>query len=439
MVKLLYFFIKAYNSQQKGKAMKKFKYSALLTLPLVFSFGAEALENANNYTLEQVVVFSRHGLRAPLASPNSALGKVTPQQWPQWDTPASYLTTRGGALESYFGHYFKEWLADNQLIKEDTCPTDKEVLFYSNSLQRTIATAQYFAVGAFPGCLVPIVHKEKLGTMDATFNPIIKDSRDAFKKAATDSINTVAGAGGVDGLNQRLKPIYQDMMNIIEYKQSADCLQDKKCDLMEQPTAIKIVAEQEPGISGPLRVGTSIADAFILQYYEGSPLKDIAWGKIKNHDQFEQLVSIKEYYNTVTFSSPVVAKAVSHNLVKYIDDTFAKGADAAKFTFLVGHDSNVASLFSAIGVNPYQLPHQFETTPIGGKVLFEKWKDNITGEQLIKIEYVYQSVEQLTEMQPLNRANPPQRVVLSLANCPINAQGFCSYDKFKAHLDEVIK
>ncbi|MGL9750311.1 MAG: histidine-type phosphatase [Symbiopectobacterium sp.] len=95
-------------------------------------------------------MFSRHGLRAPLASPSSVLGKVTPDAWSQWDTPQqSYLTTRGGVLEAYFGHYFSEWLVDNRLLAADTCPTDKDVSFYANSLQRTISTAQYFAVGAF--------------------------------------------------------------------------------------------------------------------------------------------------------------------------------------------------------------------------------------------------------------------------------------------------
>ncbi|QIQ21274.1 bifunctional glucose-1-phosphatase/inositol phosphatase [Zophobihabitans entericus] len=418
--------------------MRKFKYSALLALPLVFSCVAEAAENANNYTLEQVVVFSRHGLRAPLASPSSALGKVTPNEWPQWDTPSSYLTTRGGALEAYFGHYFSEWLVDTKLLQADVCPTEKDVYFYANSLQRTIATAQYFSVGAFPGCIVPVYHKEKLGTMDATFNPIIRNDTPEFKQKAIDSINAAAGPGGVIGLNERLKPIYEDMSKVINYGKSATCTVDKQCDFLAQPTTINITASQEPGISGPLRTGTSVADAFILQYYEGSPLSDVAWGQIKNNEQFEKLVSIKEYYNTVNFSAPVVAKEVSTNLINYIHSVF-DNKDAAKFTFLVGHDSNVASMFATLGVKPYNLPNQFETTPIGGKILFERWKDNTTGEQLLKIEYVYQSTDQLRKLEQLNRENPPQRVVLELASCPINAMGYCSFDKFENLLNELAK
>ena len=406
------------------------KLKIILGLSFVLSFSAQAIETLDNYTLEQVVVFSRHGLRAPLASPTSTLGKITPNQWPQWDTPASYLTTRGGVLESYFGHYFSEWLVDNKLLTENTCPSENEVYIYTNSLQRTIATGQYFTVGAFPGCIVPIIHKEKLGTMDPVFFPVISDDNPEFKQAAITSINQTAHAKGIEGLNQKLNNTYQDLSNIINYTQSTNCLADKQCDFTDLPTKIIIEKGKEPGITGPLRTGTSIADAFILQYYEGAPLQDIAWGKIKNNKQFEQLVAIKEYYNTVLFGSPVIAKQVAANLINYINQTFSE-KNHTKFTFLVGHDSNVASLFSALKIKSYTLPDQFETTPIGGKIVFQKWRDNHSGEALMKIEYFYQSTDQIRNLTQLNRNNPPHKVTLAMENCPTNTMGFCSFSTFK--------
>ena len=414
------------------------KLKIILGLSFVLSFSAQAIETLDNYTLEQVVVFSRHGLRAPLSSPTSTLGKITPNQWPQWDTPASYLTTRGGVLESYFGHYFNEWLVDNKLLTENTCPSENEVYIYTNSLQRTIATGQYFTVGAFPGCIVPIIHKEKLGTMDPVFFPVISDDNPEFKQAAITSINQTAHAKGIEGLNQKLNNTYQDLSNIINYTQSTNCLADKQCDFTDLPTKIIIEKGKEPGITGPLRTGTSIADAFILQYYEGAPLQDIAWGKIKNNKQFEQLVAIKEYYNTILFGSPVIAKQVAANLINYINQTFSE-KNHTKFTFLVGHDSNVASLFSALKIKSYTLPDQFETTPIGGKVVFQKWRDNHSGEALMKIEYFYQSTDQIRNLTQLNRNNPPHKVTLEMENCPTNTMGFCSFSTFKQIIGNINK
>lgn len=418
----------------------KLKYVLLMTLSLTLgSFTAEADDSADRYTLEQVVIFSRHGLRAPLTTPSSSLGKLTTHQWPQWDTPPSYLTTRGGALESYFGHYVSEWLIDNKLIEEKTCPTDKDIYFYANSMQRTIATAQFFALGAFPGCMVPVYHKEAMNTMDDLFSLNIRDNSAAFKQQATQSIAQTAGEEGISSLNKSLAPVYADMEKIIGYQESTACKVDNQCNLMDLKASINITQGQEPGVTGPLRVGTSISDAFILQYYEGTPFNEIAWGQIKSQEEFEKLISIKEYYNSTVFGAPVIAKHVAKNLVSYIDDTFTKGKDKAKVTVLVGHDSNVASILSMLAIKPYQLPNQLETTPIGGKIFFERWKDNKTGKDLMKIEYVYQSTQQISQMQALTRENPPQKVTLEMAACQTDSDGFCDYQAFKSYLDASIQ
>jgi hypothetical protein len=54
---------------------------------------------------------SRHNLRAPLANNGSVLEQSTPKSWPEWDVPGGQLTTKGGVLEVYMGHYMREWLA----------------------------------------------------------------------------------------------------------------------------------------------------------------------------------------------------------------------------------------------------------------------------------------------------------------------------------------
>nr|VUD30581.1 glucose-1-phosphatase [Raoultella sp. NCTC 9187] len=55
--------------------------------------------------------------------------------------------------------------------------------------------------------------------------------------------------------------------------------------------------------------------------------------------------------------------------MKYIDKALVgDAAQAAKVTLLVGHDSNIASLLTALDFKPYQLHDQNERTPIGGKL-----------------------------------------------------------------------
>jgi hypothetical protein len=54
----------------------------------------------------------------------------------------------------------------------------------------------------------------------------------------------------------------------------------------------------------------------------------------------------------------------------------------------VGHDSNIASLLTALDFKPYQLHDQYERTPIGGKIVFQRWHDSGANRDLMKIEYV---------------------------------------------------
>lgn len=59
-------------------------------------------------TLEQVLVLSRHNIRAPLSGPGSALDTMTPHKWFDWSAEASQLSVRGGVLETEMGQYFRK-------------------------------------------------------------------------------------------------------------------------------------------------------------------------------------------------------------------------------------------------------------------------------------------------------------------------------------------
>ncbi|EOU0421466.1 histidine-type phosphatase, partial [Shigella flexneri] len=186
--------------------------------------------------------------------------------------------------------------------------------------------------------------------------------------------------------------------------------------------------------------GNSLVDAFTLQYYEGFPMDQVAWGEIKSDQQWKVLSKLKNGYQDSLFTSPEVARNVAKPLVSYIDKALVTDrASAPKITVLVGHDSNIASLLTALDFKPYQLHDQNERTPIGGKIVFQRWHDSKANRDLMKIEYVYQSAEQLRNADALTLQAPAQRVTLELSGCPIDANGFCPMDKFDSVLNEAVK
>lgn len=105
---------------------------------------------ANSYTLEQVVVVSRHNLRAPLSSNGSIPNELTPHSWINWTSKSSELTLKGGVEETAMGQYFRKWLDAEGLIPENSIPEEGEVRFNARDKQRCRATAQYFATALFP-------------------------------------------------------------------------------------------------------------------------------------------------------------------------------------------------------------------------------------------------------------------------------------------------
>ncbi|KDW53653.1 glucose-1-phosphatase [Escherichia coli 4-203-08_S3_C2] len=413
--------------------MNKTLIAAAVAGIVLLASNAQAQTVPEGYQLQQVLMMSRHNLRAPLANNGSVLEQSTPNKWPEWDVPGGQLTTKGGVLEVYMGHYMREWLAEQGMVKSGECPPPYTVYAYANSLQRTVATAQFFITGAFPGCDIPVHHQEKMGTMDPTFNPVITDDSAAFSEQAVAAMEKELS-------KLQLTDSYQLLEKIVNYKDSPACKEKQQCSLVDGKNTFSAKYQQEPGVSGPLKVGNSLVDAFTLQYYEGFPMDQVAWGEIKSDQQWKVLSKLKNGYQDSLFTSPEVARNVAKPLVSYIDKALVTDRTSApKITVLVGHDSNIASLLTALDFKPYQLHDQNERTPIGGKIVFQRWHDSKANRDLMKIEYVYQSAEQLRNADALTLQAPAQRVTLELSGCPIDADGFCPMDKFDSVLNEAVK
>lgn len=413
--------------------MKKKIAVSLLAVACLAPGLAKAQDVPEGYQLQQVLLMSRHNLRAPLANNGSVLEQSTAKSWPEWDVPGGQLTTKGGVLEVYMGHYFREWLAQQGLVTNGECPAPESVYAYANSLQRTVATAQFFITGAFPGCDVPVHHQEEMGTMDPTFNPVITNDTSAFQQQAVKAMET-------QRQHYQLTEAYKMLEKVTDYQQSPTCKEKQQCDLNSGTDKFSAKVTEEPGVSGPLKVGNSLVDAFTLQYYEGFPLDQVAWGQIKTEEEWRTLSQLKNGYQDTLFTSPEVARNVAAPLVKYIQKAFTANdvANSPKVTFMAGHDSNIASLLTALDFAPYKLQDQHERTPIGGKIVFQRWHDSKGNRDLMKIEYVYQSSEQLRNADALTLKNPPQRVALQLSGCPTDTNGFCPWDKFTDVLNQTV-
>lgn len=102
----------------------------------------------------------------------------------------------------------------------------------------------------------------------------------------------------------------------------------------------------------------SASDAFILQYYEQPDSVKAAFGHKLTRKDWEKIAHVKDTYQDVLFSTPIVATNVAYPLIQYMYDELR--SPDRKFTFLVGHDSNLSAVASALGVEEYELPNAIE-------------------------------------------------------------------------------
>ncbi len=384
-----------------------------------------------NPTLEKVVIVSRHGIRSPEEDETKeALAQYTPYKWADWKVGVGHLTEKGAQLETYFGQYLNEYLTQQGLLNKQECDSGKNIRVYSNSVPRTISTGKAITAGAFANCNVKTEHQNKIGETDPIFSVDVRTDSEDFKKKVLSGVDLAK-------TNDKLEPNHQLLAELIDFKNSNECRIQKDCTFIEEDGHLRIEKGKRPSIkSGDLRVSKSIVNALLLQYYEGLPADRIAGGNIDTEEEWLKINKIKDEYFRASRGYQPAAAHIAYPLIKTIRQDLE---GSRKISVLVGHDSNIVSLLSALGVKDYTLPGQFEKTPIGGKVFFEIWKDSESGQKLVKTKYVYQSAQQLRKGEKLSLASPPKEVVLEMDKCKTDRDGFCDYADFNAILDNIAK
>ena len=346
--------------------MKRF-FSVLLLIACVFSCFAAHAEQSG-YTLDRVVILSRHNIRSPLSGSGSLLGDITPHEWFSWTSAPSELSLRGAVLETMMGQYFRLWLEEEGLFPENWQPEENAVRFYANAKQRTLATARYFSAGFLPVAVVPVESHAEYDTMDPVFEPSLNFVTDGYAQDAAEQIALKGGEAGLDGILADLNDAISLLMDTADIEQSEAYQSGQYGDLRSGETVLVLEEGKEPKMTGPIKNATSVADAMILQYYEEADEKKAAFGHELTEEDWQKIHSIVDTYSDMLFCSPLVSVNVAHPLLQEIRSEMT--AEGRKFTFLCGHDSNVASVLAAMNAEDYLLPETVEQhTPIGVKLV----------------------------------------------------------------------
>ena len=79
-----------------------------------------------------------------------------------------------------------------------------------------------------------------------------------------------------------------------------------------------------------------------------------------------------------------------------------------------------------------------KVTPIGSKVVYEKWTEKATGKEYVGVNLVYQSTDQLQHNAPLDLDHAPQVFPLSFKGLQKNADGLYSFEQINERFETLL-
>ena len=380
-----------------------------------------------DYQLEKVVIFSRHNLRAPMASDKKKVDAMTPHTWFTPDAKAGELSKRGGILETMMGQYFREYLEKEGLSDADGWQEKGLVRFMADSSERTVATARYFAAGLLPDTSVSIVYRKPLGPVDSMFATKIPSglstkSMDTIRKNAE-----THGACLLEENKENLASDYGELEQVLGVKRSKAWKEGRFSGFRMGDTVLTYEAGKKPRMAGSLKLAHSLSDFLLIRYYETEDDEIAAFGHTMDRKDWEKIGNLKDLYGQVLYSSPSLAKAIGTPLLHLISREMG---NQRKLTYICGHDSNISILMAALDVCPYELPESLEKkVPFGLKMVIEKWKSGTR--EYGTVTLVYPSTDEIRHLPLLGLSHPPMIYPLHFQGISENEDGMMDWGKLE--------
>ncbi|UJR63778.1 histidine-type phosphatase [Dickeya zeae] len=409
------------------------KIIAGLLLSALPWIGAQADTPSSDWTLEKVVEVSRHGVRPPTKGNVKTIQEGTDRQWPTWLTQYGELTGHGYAAAVLKGHYEGQYLRQHGLLSQ-ACPAPGDVFVWASPLQRTRETAMALMDGVFPGCGVaiqgpededndPLFHAETAGvTLDQ--QQVKADLQNAMQDKSAAQIQA-QWQPAIDRLKQ------------------AVCLPDKPCPAFSTPWEVKESKKGNISLHGP-EVLANIAETIRLSYSNNNPLSEVAFGHAKTAAEVAALMPLLTANYDFTNDLPYVARRGASVLMNQIalalnTEHQADAPPDAKWLLYVAHDTNIAKLRTMLGFTWQMGDYPRGNIPPAGSLIFERWRNQQSGQRVVRIYFQAQSLDQIRGLAALDDSHPPLRSEFSMPDCQKTDIGtLCPYDAVMKRLNDAV-
>jgi 4-phytase/acid phosphatase len=432
------------------------KWFLLCCLLVCASIGADAgaADQVQPGKLKFVIIVSRHGVRSPTGRAEQ-LNQYSAQPWPTWDVPPGHLTRQGARLMFLFGNYYRSYFAEQGLLSASGCTDAAHVSFYSDSDQRTVETGKSLAAGMFPGC-APSEQSEQHALAEGTPDPIFHSlSAGVGEPDHARAAAAIAGrigenpAGLIDAYRTELEALQRILLGC---PAASPCPQPDHTApklLLTTPTSLgNAGGDHLAELRGPLALASTFAENFLLEYVNGLPMDQVAWGRV-NLATLKQLMDLHSAASDLTRRTSYMATVQASNALAHILDTLQQAATGkevpgslGKITdravILTGHDTNLSNIAGMLNLN-WLIDGRRDDTPPGGALVFELRQRAGGSEDEVSIYYTAQTLEQMRNVAPLTLDQPPARAAVFIPGCSKSTAGFpCDWKDFARTLRSTI-
>ncbi len=383
--------------------------------------------------LRYVVIVTRHGVRSPTANA-ARLNQYSAQPWPEWGVSPGYLTAHGRALMTIMGAYYREWLAGAGLLESQGCADQERIYIHADTDQRTLETGRAVAESLLRGC-PPAVHSEPEGKRDALFDPIEAGVARPDWEVAAKAVRARLGEHP-----ERFLELHRDAFEKLRFVLAGPGGAAEKP--LEFPKEISVTnTGRSVRLNEELSVAATVSENLLLEYSNGMQGQELGWGRL-DAETLRRVLELHVAQSDLLRRTPYLARARGSNLLAHVlrsmeqADTGkavagALGGPGVKVLIVVGHDTNLANLSGMLGLS-WRLPgDQPDDTPPGGALVLSLWRQADTARDVVRTEYVAQTLQQMRAATPLGLAAPPAREELTVAGCEAAAAGGgCAWETF---------
>jgi len=396
---------------------------AALGLGLLAAGTAHAEGAAPAEPVQLRIVLLRHGVRSPTKSP-ADLAPWATQGWVEWPAAPGQMTDHGLAVMQGLGAWHRQELQAAGIVGAG-CEALPALAIVSDSTPRNRASAAALASGLAPGCAGLGYRAQAPGQSDPLFAGVRKSGD---KGGAPASFDTATVVPALAALQQALVGCTQD-----------ECLARLRTQGKETLLDRCLPATSGGSIPAPcakaLKTAGSLAENLMLEQAQGMDVAHVAWGRA-DAAALGRIIELHDLSFRLTQKDDrAEGRRRSANLLAHVAATLAARAGVAtpvsplaaagvRALFLVGHDTDLASVAGLLGVS-WDDARQPDDYPPGGALVFDLV--GAPGHEHVRLHTAMPTLAALREAA----FAPPQAMVEHALPLPDCADG-CGVAAFQA-------